>query len=118
MPMKQAIIQTRDGAVHIWPHEYNVVSDLMKFLEFTEDDGFYIHFLNPTSDGFDPGKLHYIQSRGIPLGEARRMLLPEMKNPYFCYFTFNEAYSEIYPEWTGTPYMIGRGKRRTKELQP
>lgn len=98
----QAVIQTPKGEVHIWPHEYTVVKDLSKYLEFTEEQGFNIHFLNPESGGFDEQKLHYIRTRGISLAEARRWLLPELKNPYFCYFTFNEEYSKAFGEYFGS----------------
>ena len=102
----QAIIQTPQGPVYVWPHEYNRVDDLSKYLEFTEEQGFFIHFLDPNSAVFNEEKLHYIRSRGVSLAEARRWLLPEVKSPYCCYFTFAEEYSEVFPEWTGTPYSM------------
>jgi hypothetical protein len=101
----KAIIQTPQGEVHIWPHEYTVVNDLSKYLEMSEEEGFYIHFISETSGGFDEDSLLYIMSRGIPRATAQRLLLPELKDPYYCYFTFHEAYSEMFGEGFGTPYL-------------
>lgn len=106
--MSQAIINTPQGEVHVWPHEYIVVKDLSAYLQFTEEDGFNIHFLNPEAEGFPDDKLFYIRSRGIPLAEARRMLLPELKSPHFCYFTFHEEYAKYFPEYTGSPLSLRR----------
>ena len=53
--MKQAIIYTKEGAVHLWPHEYNRF-DIDKFLDFTDEDGFYIHYLSENA-AVDPEKL-------------------------------------------------------------
>lgn len=109
MPLHKAVIQTPQGEVHVWPHEYVVVKDLAAYLQFTEEDGFNIHFLNPDAEGFPQDKLFYIRSRGIPLAEARRMVLPELKSPHFCYFTLHEEYAKYFPEYTDSPYgMRGR----------
>ena len=101
--MKQAIIRTLDGDVHVWPHEYTTV-DLSKYLEFTEEDGFYIRFLHPETGGFDEKKLHYIRSRGISEAQAKRWLLPQLNNPNFCYFEFDPEIAGTFREGTGTPY--------------
>jgi hypothetical protein len=111
---KKAIIQTPQGEVHIWPHEYTVVKDLSKYLDMTEEEGFYINFMSET-EGFDMDKLLYIQSRGIPKGTAQRMLLPELKDPYFCYFTFHPAYSEAFGEGFGSPYLTTTNHERRRQ---
>ena len=111
MSAMQAIIQTPQGQVHIWPHEYNVVSDISKWLQFTEEEGFFVHFLDPQSAGFDEQKLHYIRSRGISLAQARRWLLPEIKSPFCCYFTLAKEYAEVFPEWTGSATLAGRRRK-------
>lgn len=103
LPLHQAIIQTPDGEVNIWPHEYSVIKDISPYLEYTEKDGFFINFLNPDA-GFDEMQLFYLRARGISLGEARRLLLPTVKSPHCCYFTFHQDYSDQLGEWYGTPY--------------
>jgi len=100
--LHQAIIQHPEGQVHIWPHEYQLFN-LEKFLEFTEEDGFIIHFLSETS-GFNEAAMFYIRSRGISKADAQRMLLPTLKDPNYCYFQFSDECREFFPEWTGTPY--------------
>jgi hypothetical protein len=112
--MKKAIIQTPQGEVHVWPHEYTVVKDLSKYLDMTEEEGFYIHFMHETG-GFDVDKLLYVQSRGIPRGAAQRMLLPELKDPHFCYFTFHPAYSEAFGEGFGSPHLTTANHERRRE---
>jgi hypothetical protein len=115
---KKAIIQTPQGEVHIWPHEYTVVKDISPYLDMTEEEGVYIHFMHETG-GFDADKLLYIQSRGIPRGTAQRLLLPELKDPHFCYFTFHPAYSEMFGEGFGTPYLttVNHERRRAARRQ-
>jgi hypothetical protein len=112
MPMTQAIIHTLGGDVHVWPHEYQRVEDLTKYLEFTEEEGFHIRFLHPETAEFDRVKLFYLRSRGISEAQAKRMLLPELNNPNFCYFQFDEAYSDIFGEGCGTPYLHSGNHRR------
>jgi hypothetical protein len=110
--LKKAIIQHPKGEVHVFPHEYTIVSDLSKYLEMTEEEGFYINFLSETSGGFDPDKLLYIMSRGIPKAVAQRMLLPELRDPFFCYFTFHPDYSAYFGEGFGTPYLTAANHKR------
>ncbi len=118
----QAVIHTRDGAVHVWPREYKCV-DIGTYLEFSEGDGLNIHFLSEGS-GFDEDAMFYIRSRGIGQAEARRMLLATLKDPYYCYFTFDEAISNCFSEGTGTAYLMPHNharreashKRRLKEV--
>jgi hypothetical protein len=111
LKMKKAVIQTPQGEVHIWPHEYTVVKDLSKYLDRSEEEGFYVHFMQESS-AFDVDKLLYIQSRGIPKGAAQRLLLPELKDPFYCYFTFHPAYSEAFGEGFGAPYLTAANHER------
>jgi len=113
--LHQAIIQTPKGSVHVWPHEYNLF-DLEKFLQFSDEDGFNIHFLSETG-GFDEAALFYIRSRGISKAEAQRMLLPTLKDPNYCYFTFHESLREFFPEGTGTPYLMPHNHKRRAEAR-
>jgi hypothetical protein len=112
----KAIIQTPQGEVHIWPHEYTVVKDLTNFLEMTEEEGFYINFMREDG-GFDVNRLHYIMSRGITKGVAQRILLPELKDPFFCYFTFHEAYSEMFGEGFGSGHLTAANHERRREAR-
>jgi hypothetical protein len=102
-PLRLGIINTKQGEVRVFPHEYNIVSQeaLRRWLAFTEQDGFYIHFLSD-SGAFDADKIFYMRSRGLDLAECRRLLLPELKDPNFCYFTFHEEYSRIFGEGFGS----------------
>jgi hypothetical protein len=109
---RKAIIQHPKGEVHVWPHEYTIVKDLTKYLEMSEEEGFYINFMSEASGGFDVDKLLYIQSRGIPKAVAQRLLLPELKDPHFCYFTFHQAYSDMFGEGFGTPYLTTANHER------
>lgn len=106
-----AVVQTPQGEVRVFPHEYTIVKDLSAYLGMTEEEGFYIHFMREEG-GFDVDALFYLMSRGIPKGEARRLLLPTLADPYFCYFTFHPAYSEAFGEGFGTPYLTAENHER------
>lgn len=106
----QAVIQTKSGAVHVWPHEYKCI-DIGTWLEFSENDGLNIHFLSEGT-GFDEAAMFYIRSRGIGQAEARRMLLATLKDPYYCYFTFDEAIANCFSEGTGTGYLMPHNHAR------
>ena len=108
--LHQAIIQTPDGAVHVWPHEYQLF-DIEKFLQFTDEDGFRIQFLSESS-GFDEAALFYIRSRGISKADAQRMLLPSLKDPNYCWFQFAEEFREFFPSGTGTLYLHAINRER------
>ena len=100
----QAAIHTPDGEVRIWPHEYQLFN-LEKFLEFSDEDGFSIHFLSETG-GFDEQAMFYIRSRGISKADAQRMLLPTLKDPNYCWFQFAPEFSDFFPPGTGMPYLM------------
>ena len=110
--LHQAIIQTPEGQVHVWPHEYNLF-DIQKFLPFL-GEGFDIHFM-AESGGFSEEALFYIRSRGISKAEAQMMLLPTLKDPHFCYFTFAEEFRECFPSGTGTPYLFHSNHERRRQ---
>lgn len=109
--LHQAVIQTRSGAVHVWPHEYNLFS-IEKFLPFL-GDGFDIHFL-AENGAFPEDAMFYIQSRGIGKAEAQMMLLPTLKDPNFCYFTFADDLRAFFPSGAGTPYLHAYNHERRK----
>ena len=100
----QAIIQTPQGAVHIWPHEYNCC-DLDKFLEFSPEEGFHTHFLSSVG-AFHEESLFYLRSRGIGKAQAQRMLLVTLKDPLYCWFSFDQEIADCFSEGAGTPYLF------------
>lgn len=101
--LRQSVITTLDGAIHIWPHEYKKV-DINKFLEFCEEDGFSIHYLSEEAQ-VNKDALFYLRSRGISKADAQRMLLGTLTNPNYCYFTFAPEVVECFGEGAGTPYL-------------
>ncbi len=101
--LKQAVVNTPDGAVHIWPREYKKI-DITTFLDFCEEDGLFIHYLNDESH-IDESALFYLRSRGIAKADAQRMLLGMLRNPNYCYFTFAPELVECFGEGAGTPYL-------------
>jgi hypothetical protein len=111
LAMVQAIINTPKGNVHVWPHEYKLV-EIEKFLEFTEEQGFYMRPLHQETGAFDEKKLHYLRSRGISRADAQRMLLPELNNPNFCFFEFDGAYREVFSDGSGAPYLMPHNHER------
>ncbi len=102
--LRQAVINTPDGAVHVWPREYQKV-DINKFLEFSDQDGLQIHYLNEDS-GIDDCALFYLRSRGIDKAEAQKMLLGQLANPNFCYFTFVPEITRQFNDGAGMPYLM------------
>jgi hypothetical protein len=108
----QAIVQTPHGSVHVWPHEYKK-TDISVWLQFSEEDGLNTHFIS-ASGAFDEAALFYLRSRGIPKGEAQRMLLATLKDPNYCYFTFSEDLASCFSEGTGTPYLHAHNHARRK----
>lgn len=64
------------------------------------------------SGGFDETALFYLRSKGIGKREAERMLLPNIKDPFCCYFTMSDDIRGFFREGTGTSYWPGRVTRR------
>jgi len=111
--LQQAVINTPDGAVHIWPHEYNKI-DITKFLEFCDKDGLFIHYLSEEAR-VDDAALFYLRTRGLSKAEAQRMLLGTLSNPNYCYFTFAPEISEAFGEGAGSPYLHPINHQRRAE---
>jgi len=101
--LRQAVINTPDGAVHIWPHEYKKI-DITKFLEFCEEDGLFIHYLSEEAR-VDESALFYLRSRGISKADSQRMLLGTLTNSNYCYFTFAPEVAECFGEGAGSLYL-------------
>lgn len=107
MHMSQAVIHTPDGDVHVWPHEYTRV-DIAKYLDFGEADGIHIRFLNPQADGFNVDKLFYLRSRGLGEAAAKRLLLPELATPDYCYFEFDSSITSVFGDGCGMAVPLRR----------
>lgn len=110
---RQAIIQTPQGEVRIWPHEYSIVRDITRYLSATEEEGVYLKFMNESA-AFDEERLFYIMQRGISRGDAQRILLPEIRDPFFCYILFHEAYSDALGEGFGSGRLVAANHERRR----
>lgn len=83
---KQAVITTPGGDLHLWPHEYSIVTDPYALMSC---EGTEIHSLGGQSV-LDEEKLFYLQSRGIPHSEAVLLLIEQVAATDFIYATFPE----------------------------
>lgn len=93
-------IQTEVGHVHMYPHEVRILRDgeVYQYLEdrLLREEHVRINWMNPQQSHFtNADRLHYIQSRGIPLRMAYQMLLGEINSPNVCYLTFHEEYQKM-----------------------
>lgn len=111
--LRQAVINTPDGAVHVWPHEYQKI-DINRYLEFCEDDGLFIHYLSEEAR-VDESALFYLRSRGISKADAQRMLLGTLTNSNYCYFTFAPEVAEIFGDGVGMRYLGPENHKRRAE---
>lgn len=75
------------------------------------------HFLSPSTAGFPEEALFYLRSRGIGKAHAERMLMPVLKDPLYCYFTFAPEIAENFGEGVGTPYLHSVNHQRRAVLQ-
>jgi hypothetical protein len=108
--LRQGVINTPDGAVHVWPHEYNKI-DINKFLDLCDDEGLFIHYLSDEAR-VDEGALFYLRSRGIDKADAQRMLLGTLTNSNYCYFTVSPDIAEYFGECCGMPYLSTTNHKR------
>lgn len=111
--LHQAIINTPDGAVHVWPHEYNKI-DINKYLELCDDDGLFIHYLSDEAR-VDESALFYLRTRGIAKADAQRMLLGTLTNSNYCYFTVAPEIGEYFGDGCGMPYLTPINHQRRAE---
>lgn len=83
---QQAVIATPAGDLHLWPHEYVVIGDPSAFIG---EDGVEMHTLggDPVLPD-DDERLFYLMSRGIGRHDAALMLIGDIRNLDFAYFTF------------------------------
>ena len=92
-PRHMAEITTPDGALNLNPWEYTVVKDIRNWMGM-EEDGVEMHWLG--ADGIDDERLFFMQARGIPRKDALTVLLPELENGAFVYFTIPEEYGAYF----------------------
>jgi hypothetical protein len=102
-------ILTPKGELHLFPHEYNLVSEktLNSYLNAPDGAGFSVHWLDPRNEFFDADKLLYITSRGIRKSDAYRMLLGEIQSPHVCFMTFHAEYQKMFAG-VGIPKLNAR----------
>jgi hypothetical protein len=111
--LRQAVINTPDGAIHVWPHEYQKI-DITKFLDLCEEDGLFIHYLSDKAR-VDESALFYLRSRGIAKADAQRMLLGTLTDSNYCYFTVSPEVAEVFGEGAGMPYLCHENHQRRAE---
>lgn len=100
----KAKIQTPDGELHVYPHEYNMVSiDYLAELinnvgknDVDKNNHVNLHWLDPRNDAFETDKLFYLLSRGLQKFQAYKYLMGEVKSPHVCYLTMHPEYQKIY----------------------
>lgn len=80
----QAVISTPGGDLHLWPHEYHVVTDPYVLMSC---DGALIHSLGGQAV-LDDEVMFYLQSRGISHQDAVLLLIEQVKQQDFVYVTF------------------------------
>lgn len=79
----QAVIATPAGDLHLWPHEYVILTDPTGILT---DPAVEVHTLGG-DPLLDEEHLWYLMSRGIPQGDAARLLLPHVRGLDYAYAT-------------------------------
>lgn len=91
--MRYAKIRTKDGDLRLWPWEYRKI-DISKYLEIIDGEHLTMKFLakNPVMEKEVVERVFYLQTRGIPKKDCYALVLPELKDPSFCYFEFHEEY--------------------------
>lgn len=104
---QQAVISTPGGDLHLWAHEYVVISDPRGLVG---DPDTTLHQLGG-SPVLNEDHLFYLQSRGIQHRDAVLMLFDQITDQDFIYATF--------PEWiTSMLEGVGRSLRRHIQLNP
>lgn len=112
----QAIIQTPHGSVNLWPSEYNIVKDINAYLGFIDEGAITINFMNE-SNKFDVDSLFYLMSRGLGRAQAQRLLLPDLKDPFYCYFTVDQSISDYFGEGFGQTRLTPDNHKRREEAR-
>ena len=76
-------ILTPDGPLWLWPHEYTILQDLPGLIR---EEGMQVHYLSDQA-AVQEDRLFYLRSRGIGKQDALLMLIGDVKEQTFCYFT-------------------------------
>lgn len=103
---QQAVIATPEGDLHLWPHEYTVISDV-SFMVGAEPE-FTMMTLGGEPVFDDPvlvERLFYLQTRGISREEAALLMLNDQQAPDFVYFVMHP---ELAAMWEGVGVPLWR----------
>lgn len=87
----QAVIATPGGELHLWPHEYQIVTDPYVLMSC---EGATIHSLGGNAV-VDEEQLFYLQSRGIPYDDAIMLMIDQVTAVDHIYVTFPEEVTEL-----------------------
>ena len=95
---------TPNGLLWLWPHEYVVLrGDLTRLFSH---EGIEVHYISDRAT-VDPDRLFYLRQRGIPKQEALMMLIGEVREQTFCWFTMPEDCKDEL-SGVGVPLQIAR----------
>lgn len=93
-PRRLAEIQTPDGSLCLYPHEYTRVNDIRKWLGL-ESEGVEMHFMD-SQHAVSDERVFYMQARGITRQQALSELLPNLEDGSFVYFTLPTEYAAFF----------------------
>jgi len=89
VPYYRVRIQTQEGEVHLWPHEYIYIKESAIL---TEEVGNSFDMIKMGGDtNYDTAKVHYLKTRGIPESLTYELLLSGVNS-------INHVYFKIRPE--------------------
>lgn len=90
---QQAVIQTPGGTLHLWPTEYAVIDNINTFVGQEPDCVMHEMGGEPV---LDEDQMFYLMQRGITRHDAALMLLADVQNQDFVYFTWAAEYQEVF----------------------
>lgn len=87
-PMLKAVISTPGGDLWLYPGEYSTIPPerLEVYLERIGHE-VQVHFMGAGDPGDFANQLYYLMCHGIPRAQAMLLLLPNLTDSNFCYFT-------------------------------
>jgi hypothetical protein len=115
---QQAVISTPGGDLHLWPHEYTIISDVSFMIGAEPEFDMITLGGEPLFD--DPvlaERLFYIQSRGISRHEAGLLTLNDQQAPDFVYFVMHPELAAMW-EGVGVPLWRHMVKHPRKDNKP
>lgn len=107
----QAVISTPGGDLHLWPHEYHVVTDPYELMSC---EGAALHELGG-APVLAADQLFYLQSRGIEYREAVLLLIAQVQVMDFVYVTFPE---QVTAQLDGVGQPLWRHMQRHPRRHP